>query len=117
MLGEQVGFTYNNNNLDLHDFLHIYIKTLLDRLYSCMELYSINNMEVQGFQVIFYKVSYTNIVVPKVRYKIDFNSLGEHKDLINVSSVSKVGNTNLSQSMDLNKYGQLLDKYVSNSFC
>lgn len=114
MLGEQIGLSYNDNS-DLQRFVTFYIDTIINRLYSCVELYSINYMQVQGLQILFYKVDYTKIVEAK-QNNFYVNSLGESKDLINISQIKQGFNISLPLTMDKGKYGKLLVKHVVDDF-
>ena len=107
-LGEQIGIMYDD---DFKDSINSYVKVIYDRLCVCMELYDFKDSQLQGIQILLYKIDYTDTVVKKEN--INLKSLGEHKDLINTSSISK-GFKSLPLTSSEKDFGFILKKNVDN---
>lgn len=110
-LGDQMGFICVTTN-DMFNYFKQFHKIVLDRLEYAISLYDIKDQDVVGMQLMIYKVDYTNIVVKKQMFSP--KSLGPHKELINISKVSNALNRAIPLTMEMDKFGTLLQKNVIN---
>ena len=108
-LGDQIGISYDH---DFKNNVSSYIKVISERLSVCMELYDFKEYQIQGIQILLYKVDYTDIVVPKEN--INLKSLGVHKELVNVSSINK-GFKYLPLTLNKKDFGNSLKKNIANN--
>jgi hypothetical protein len=112
MLGEQVGFSESNYK-NLTDFILKYYEGINSRLEISMDNYNYMGFEILAVQFIVYTIGEES----KIRLqKFKKSQLGEHKDLINVSKVTKQFNNYLPLTFDVSKFGFLLNKHVENGF-
>src|SRR5213596_905852 len=76
-----------------------------------MDVYKYYSYEIEDFQFIMY--TYSDEITKKlVKFRKD--SLGSHKDLINVSKITEVFNQMLPLTFNKEEFGILLDKKVVN---
>lgn len=110
-LGDQMGFICITTD-DMFNYFKQFHKIVLDRLEYAISLYDIKDQDIIGMQLMIYKVDYTDIVVKKQMFSP--KSLGPHKELINVSKVSDGLNRAIPLTMEIDKFGTLLQKNVIN---
>jgi len=84
---------------------------VVGRLEMSMDVYKYYSYEIEDFQFIMY--TYSDEITKKlVKFRKD--SLGSHKDLINVSKITEVFNQMLPLTFNKEEFGILLDKKVVN---
>ena len=110
-LGDQMGFICVTTN-DMFNYFKQFHKIVLDRLEYAISLYDIKDQDIIGMQLMIYKVDYTDIVVKKQMFLP--KSLGPHKELVNVSKVYDALNRAIPLTMEMDKFGTLLQKNVVN---
>lgn len=86
--------------------------TLEKRLRVVCNEYKFSKGDVDGIQIIFYKIEYTDVAIKKRKFSA--TSLGDDKDLLNVSKVQSDFNI-LPLSLDSNTFGEQLEKKFSNN--
>lgn len=113
MLGDQIHFSYKSVDYlvnQVNDFSNV----VIDRFKYIAELYDIKYSEVLNIQIIIYKEVYDELVVKKSKFSV--GSLGENKDLINVSKVSEGLNKLLPLSINSNDFGVELETIKDDKF-
>ena len=81
---------YLEEDDSLNLFLKNYLNSIRKRLSSCMERYDYRNLDVQGFQVLIYRLDYIDIVVAKRNIKLKI--LGGDKDMFNLTKINNIFN-------------------------
>lgn len=112
-LKEQVGFSYSSfieRDLELKSFYD----GVLKRLDYILDLYNIPLNNVTGIQLIINSVVYTDSILKMPKFSKD--SLGENKDLLNISKTLEGYNKLLPITSDVNKFGVCLSKNVVEGF-
>lgn len=108
-LGDQMRMSYDHN---FKNYVYSYVNVIRDRLSVCMELYDFKESQLQGIQILLYKVYYTDNVVAKEN--VNLESLGVHKELVNVSKINK-GFKYLPLTFSKNNIGNSLKKDITNN--
>jgi hypothetical protein len=106
-LGEQV-YLYFENIQDFNSCINLFQETIINRIRHSMELYGKDEEDILFIQILVYNIDYTNIVV-KRKNLFNANTLGSHKDLLNVSKTTKVLNSVLPLTMDPKYFGVKLN--------
>lgn len=112
MLGNQVGLNNRSSYDDLYDWFVNYYKTIDVRLEISMDKYKYVSYDIYELQFIIYIYGDT---VKQRLVKFRKDSLGVHKDLINVSKISEGFNQLLPLTYDKERFGILLNKNIVNN--
>lgn len=72
--------------------------------------YEFRDQDLLGFQLLIYRINYTNNIIPK---NVGLNTFGEHKELINVYKTN-LGFSSLPLTSSSDKYGKPLSKFIEN---
>ena len=104
-------YLHNNESEDFSILCNNYISSIKKRLSESMLHYEFRDQDLLGFQILIYKIDYTNNIIPK---NINLNTLANNKDLINVYRTNLgFGSLPLVSSKD--KFGKELDKVIDNN--
>jgi len=108
-LGDQIRISHDP---DFKNYVYSYVNVIRERLSVSMEFYDFKESQLQGIQILLYKVDYTDTVVAKEN--INLKSLGVHKELVNVSSINK-GFKYLPLTLSKKNFGNSLKKSITNN--
>lgn len=107
-LGCQIGIYYDSS-ITLESLIESFLFTIKKRLDNSMELYSFKESNFLTIQFIIYKLDNTK---KKKKININLESLGEHKDLINISKISKDFKDIIPLTTNENRFGVKLEKNI-----
>lgn len=107
-LGNQIG-VINNGSYSIDKLYDVIIK----RLRASQAIYNYQDGDIISFQLLIYQLEYTKIVVEKKLFNV--RSLGDSKDLINVSHTVKGLNKTLPLTYDSSNFGVLLSIYYDDN--
>ena len=108
-LGNQIGLVEINGKYPVYD-LH---DAIIVKLRDSQDIYDYTDGDIVSFQLLINYVVYTDIVVSKNLFKV--KSLGDSKDLINVSKTVKGFNQRLPLTYDSQYFGSPLSAYIENN--
>lgn len=111
MLGEQIPFYYESE-IELKDEVKGLSLIILKRFEEIATLYNIKESEVLNIQIIIYKEVYSDLLIKKQKFNI--KSLGDKKDLINVTQMSDAFNKLLPLTTDKD-FGSKLNPIIKDN--
>lgn len=111
ILGNLTGLNNISKHEDLYNWFVEYHDEINSRLEMSMDVYKYHLYEIEDFQFIIYIYS-DEITKRLVKFRKD--SLGSHKDLINVSKTVEAFNQMLPLSYNKGDFGTLLNKKIVN---
>ena len=105
MLGRQLGFFITDISTKIYDFENLQ-DNITKRLESSMTEYRYTGDDVNSVQLLIYKVYYTDNIIKSLDNVFSLNSLGEKKDLVDITNKSSdLGfNKLLPSTMNLSHY-------------